>query len=129
MSVGSPTMCAFPLAAGSATSTALTAGVAAISPPDGLVGAIGSVFWPVIAVSEPRRGERIVRRRAPLGVVGEPLEARAGLHRRVALEVAREPGQHRALDVAGLAAAGQADAVAAAEPDIFTGTPRLRSDA
>ena len=45
-----------PLAAGSATSTAFAAGVAAISPPDGLVGAIGSVFWPVIAVSEPRRG-------------------------------------------------------------------------
>ena len=52
LSVGSPTMWAGPLAAGSATSTEFAAGVARISAPEGLAGAIGRVFCPVIAVSE-----------------------------------------------------------------------------
>jgi len=55
LSVGSPTMWAGPLAVGSATSTEFAAGVARISAPEGLAGAIGRVFCPVIAVSEPLR--------------------------------------------------------------------------
>jgi hypothetical protein len=54
--------------------------------------------------------------RAPLRVVGQPLEGGAGVDGRVLADVALQPGDDRLLDVPRRAGAGQARAVAAAEP-------------
>ena len=69
-----------------------------------------------VAVSGVPAATRIVGGRAPLGVVGEPLEARAGVDRAVLSHVALEPGDDGGLDVTRGSAPGQAHAVAAAEP-------------